>query len=69
MRSFVNYTSTYTSIIRVIRSWRIRRDGYIVRKGRREMHRIFWLGHLKGREYLEDLGVDEKIILDWVLGK
>jgi hypothetical protein len=33
------------------------------------MHRIFWLKNPKGRDYSEDLGVDGKIILDWVLGK
>jgi hypothetical protein len=33
------------------------------------MHKIFWLGNLKGSDYLEDLGVDGKIILEWMLGK
>jgi len=30
---------------------------------------MFWLGNLKGRGHLEDLGIDEKIILEWMLGK
>jgi hypothetical protein len=29
------------------------------------MHTIFWLENLKGRDHLEDLGVDGKIILQW----
>jgi hypothetical protein len=27
------------------------------------------LENLKGRDHLEDLGVDGKIILEWILGK
>jgi hypothetical protein len=30
---------------------------------------IFWLEDLKGRDHYEDLGVDRKIILEWMLGK
>jgi hypothetical protein len=30
------------------------------------MHTVFWLGNLKGRDYSEDLGVDGKIILEWI---
>jgi hypothetical protein len=33
------------------------------------MHTIFWLENLKGRDHLEDLGADERIILEWILGK
>jgi hypothetical protein len=33
------------------------------------MHTDFWLNNLKGRDHSEDLGVDEKIILEWILGK
>jgi hypothetical protein len=31
------------------------------------MHTIFWLENLKERDYSEDLGVDERIILEWIL--
>jgi hypothetical protein len=34
-----------------------------------EMHTIFWLENQKGRDHLEDLGVDGKIKGDWILGK
>jgi hypothetical protein len=30
---------------------------------------IFWLENLKGRDHLEDLDVDGKIILEWISGK
>jgi hypothetical protein len=30
---------------------------------------IFWLENLKGRDHSEDLGIDGKIILQWILGK
>jgi hypothetical protein len=32
-------------------------------------HPQFWLKNLKGRDYWEELGVDGKIILEWILGK
>jgi len=31
------------------------------------MHTKFWWESLKGRDYSEDLGVDGKIILEWIL--
>jgi hypothetical protein len=33
------------------------------------MHTIFWLENPEGREHLEDLGVDGKITLEWILEK
>jgi hypothetical protein len=33
------------------------------------MHTIYWLENLKGRDHSEDLGIDGKIILEWILGK
>jgi len=30
---------------------------------------IFWLLYLEGRDHLEDLDVDGRIILEWMLGK
>jgi hypothetical protein len=33
------------------------------------MHSKFWLENLKGRDNMEDLGIDETIILEWISGK
>jgi hypothetical protein len=33
------------------------------------MHPKFWLGNPKGRDRFENQGVDERIILEWILGK
>jgi hypothetical protein len=30
---------------------------------------MFWFENQKGRDHLEDLGIDGKIILEWILGK
>jgi hypothetical protein len=32
------------------------------------MHKTFLSENLKGRDHSEDLGIDEKIILEWILG-
>jgi hypothetical protein len=29
----------------------------------------FWSGNLKGRDHSEDLRVNGRIVLDWILGK
>jgi hypothetical protein len=33
------------------------------------VHTTFWLGSLKGGDHWEDLGVDGRITLIWILGK
>jgi hypothetical protein len=33
------------------------------------MHAKFWSENLKGRDHSEDLGVNGKIIVEWILGK
>ena len=37
--------------------------------GREEVRTGFWWGDLRGRGHLEDLGIDRKIILKWILRK
>jgi hypothetical protein len=33
------------------------------------MHTKFWSGKLKVRVHMEDLNIDKRIILDWILEK
>ena len=37
--------------------------------GREDVRTGFWWGNLKKRDYLEDLGVGEKVILKWIFRK
>jgi hypothetical protein len=37
--------------------------------GRGEAYTGFWWGNLRGRDHLEDPGVDGRIILRWILRK
>jgi hypothetical protein len=34
-----------------------------------EMNKRFCLENLKGRDHCEDLGIDGKMLLEWILGK
>jgi hypothetical protein len=47
------------------------RDGRVMLhlRLRREVHRDFFLRNLRERDHLEDLGVDERIILKWIVMK
>jgi hypothetical protein len=54
------------NFIRVIKSG-MRGAGHVARV--EEMHTVIWLENLKVRVHSEDLGVDGKIILEWILGK
>jgi len=49
------------SIVRVIRSRRIRWVEHVARIGRGEMHTGFWWGNMSKRDYLEDPDVDGRI--------
>ena len=41
----------------------------MVRRGREEVHTGFWWGDLKERDHLKNAGVDERIILKWIIQK
>jgi hypothetical protein len=43
--------------------------GHIARMINMKINTIFWLENLKGRDFAEELVVDGKIILKWILGK
>jgi hypothetical protein len=58
------------NVFRLIKSRRMRWTGHVICMG--EMRNGFWLESLKGRdhlEHLEDVGIDRRIILKWILWK
>jgi hypothetical protein len=58
-----------SNIIRMIRSRRMQLVGHVARMGEKRKAYIYLLENLKGRDNLKDLGMDGKIILEWILGK
>jgi hypothetical protein len=56
------------NIIRVIGSRRVRWARHIARMGETKMHTVFRLESQRGRDHSDDLGVDGKVILEWILG-
>jgi hypothetical protein len=55
------------SIVRIIKSRRMRLAGHVARMGRRGMHIGFWWESQKERDHYEDLDVGARIILEWIL--
>jgi len=55
------------NIIRVIKSRKMRWMEHVVHM--EDMHTVFWLENLKESYHLENLGIDGKIILEWILIK
>jgi hypothetical protein len=55
------------SIIRIIKSRRMRLAGHVARMGRRGMHVGFWWERQKEIDHKEDLDVGGRIISRWVL--
>jgi hypothetical protein len=54
------------SIIRVIKSRRLRWEGHVARMGRGDVHTGYWWGNLREGDHLENPGVDGRIILKWI---
>jgi hypothetical protein len=57
------------SIVRTIKSRRMRWAGHVARMGRGEACTVFWWGNLKERDHFGDPGVDGRIILRWIFRK
>jgi hypothetical protein len=45
---------------------KMRLAGHLSCLGKGEVRTGFWWGNLRGRDYLEDPGIDGKIILNWI---
>jgi hypothetical protein len=58
-----------SNIIQVIKYIRMRGTGHVELWGRGDMHTAFWLGNLRERDQLEDIGADGRIILQWIFKK
>jgi len=56
-----------TSIIRLIKSRRMRWAGHVARMGRVEVYIRFWRGNLREKEHLKEPGTLGRITLRWIL--
>jgi hypothetical protein len=57
------------SIVRVIKSRRIRWTGHVARRGRAEVYTGVCWGYMRERAHFEDPGADGRIILRWIFRK
>jgi hypothetical protein len=57
------------SIVRAIKSKRMRWAGHVARMGRGEVYTVFWWRNLREIDHLGDPGVDERIILRCIFKK
>jgi hypothetical protein len=57
------------SIIRMIKARRMRWAGHVAHMGGLGVHTTFCLGGMKGGDHWEDLGINGRITLRWILGK
>jgi hypothetical protein len=55
------------SIIRIIKSWRMKWVGHVARRGRRGTRIDYWWESQRERDQLEDQDVGGWIILGWIL--
>ena len=57
------------TIVRVVKSRRMRWTGHVARMGRGEVCKGFWWGNLRERDHWGDPDVDGRIILRWIFRK
>jgi hypothetical protein len=65
----LNDLYSLTNIVRVVKSRRMRRAGYVAHMGRREGCTGCWWGNQKERGHRGDPDVDGSIILRWIFRK
>jgi hypothetical protein len=58
-----------TNVIRVIKSIKMRWAGLVTRVWKRKGQKGFCWGDVREEDHLEDVGVDGRIILKWILNK
>jgi len=61
-----NFTITPHQKIWVIKTRKMRREGHVAYTGERIVSDSFWWGNLRERKYLDDVGLDGRIILNLV---
>jgi hypothetical protein len=68
---YINFHYLYSSptIVREIKSRRMRWAGHVERVGRGEACIWFWWGNMRERDHWGDPGVDGRILLRWVFRK
>jgi hypothetical protein len=58
-----------TNIIGLIRTREIKWPGDVARLVTGDVHTLFWLGDLRGRDNMKNLGVDGRILFKWIFEK
>jgi hypothetical protein len=61
--------STSPTIVRVIKSKRMRWAGHVAQMGMGEACTRFWWNNMRERDHWRDPGVDERMILRWIFKK
>jgi hypothetical protein len=56
-----------SSIVRLMKSRRMRWAGHVASMGGVDMYTGLWWGNLRERDHLEESGVEGRIILRWIL--
>jgi hypothetical protein len=65
----LRYSYASPNIIKGIKSRRMRWTGHVAHMGEMRNASKIWSTNLTGRDHSEDLGIDGKKILEWILGK